>query len=166
MKKTTSPFIIIKDSSIHCKGIFAKKNISKGTQIIEYVGEKITKKEADRRGEIVLQLSKDHLVQGGVYIFEINKRYDIDGNVSWNTARYINHCCEPNCETENIKGHIWIISTKDIKQGEELFYNYGYEFDEYYHEHPCKCQSKRCVGYILKEEAWPKLKRTLKKKTK
>ncbi len=161
MKKTTSPYILVKNSSIHRKGVFAKKDIPKDTKIIEYVGEKISRAEADRRGEEVLEKSKNHTVNGGVYIFELNKRQDIDGNVPYNTAKWINHSCDPNCEVDIIRGHIWVISLKNIKKGEELTYNYGYDLENY-EEHSCKCGTKRCVGYIAAEEDWPKLKRKLK----
>ncbi len=165
MKKTSSPYIVVKKSSIHSKGVFAKKDIPAETEIIEYVGERITKKEADIRGERVLSRSKTDVTRGAVYIFELNKRFDIDGNVSWNTAGIINHSCDPNCEAVNIDGHIWICSKRDIDKGEELTYNYGYNFDNY-EEHPCRCGSDNCVGFILDEEQWPRLKRELAKKAK
>ena len=95
--------------------------------------------------------------QGLVYIFELNKRYDIDGNVSYNTAKYINHSCAPNCEPEIIRGHIWIIALRNIMKGEELTYNYGYGFEDY-QDHECRCGSDNCIGYILGEEYWPKLR--------
>ncbi len=162
MKRTTSEYVSVKKSKIHRNGIFAKKDIPSNTKIIEYVGEKVTRAEGDRRGEKVLENSKNHTISGGVYIFELNKRYDLDGNFSYNTAKWINHSCGPNCEVDIIKGHIWVISIKEIKKGEELTYNYGYNLD-HYKEHTCKCGSKRCVGYIAAEEDWPKLKRKLKK---
>jgi hypothetical protein len=156
-----SPYIIVKKSKIHNKGVYAKKDIPKGTKIIEYVGEIITKKEADKRAEKQLEKSKGHSIDGGVYIFELNKRYDIDGKVPWNLAQYINHSCNPNAETEDQDGHIWIIAAKDIKKGEEITYNYGYDFKDY-KDHPCKCGSKNCVGYILAEKHWKKLKKSKK----
>lgn len=159
MKKTKSKWAKVKKSGIHNKGMFAKKNIPKGTYVIEYVGEKTTKKESDRRADIVLEKSKADVTKGAVYIFELNKRYDIDGNVKWNTARWINHSCNPNCEAVNDEGHIWIETKKDIRKGEEITYNYGYNLDNF-EEHPCKCGSKNCVGYIVEENLWPKLKKT------
>ena len=149
--------IIINKSNIHNTGVFAKKDISKGTKIIEYVGEIISKKEADKRAEEQLKKSNNHTSDGGVYIFELNKKYDIDGNVPWNKAKSINHSCDPNAETEDIQGHIWILALKDIKKGEEITYNYGYNFKDY-QEHPCNCGSKNCAGYILAEKHWKKLK--------
>jgi hypothetical protein len=157
-KNSISEYAEIKESKIHNKGVFAKKDIPKRTKIIEYVGEKITKSESQKRAEKQLKKSKNHTVDGGVYIFELNKKYDIDGKVSWNPAQYINHSCSPNCEVEIIKGKIWIISLRKIKKGEEISYNYGYDLDEY-KEHPCICGSRNCVGYILAEEHWKKIKK-------
>lgn len=146
--------ISVKTSSIHSKGVFAKTDIAKGTKIIEYVGQKITKKEAGRRVDASIDSHRKNQSDGAVYIFELNKRYDIDGNVPHNSARHINHSCDPNAETEIIRGKIWIIAIKDIKKGEEITYNYGYDFEPDYVDHPCRCQTARCVGYILKEEFW------------
>ncbi|MBL8012525.1 MAG: SET domain-containing protein-lysine N-methyltransferase [Candidatus Omnitrophica bacterium] len=159
---TKSPYITKRRSSIHGYGVYARCDIVKGTQIIEYVGEKITKREAEKRADRDLsqaQVNSDH---GAVYIFVLNNRYDIDGNVAYNTARYINHSCDPNCEAEIDRGKIWIAALRDIKKGEELSYNYGYDLDDY-EQHPCKCQSNRCVGFIASEELWPQLKSLLNK---
>lgn len=161
MKPTTSPYIIVKNSKVHGKGVFARKNIPEGTKVIEYVGEKLTKAQSDKRSDEQLEKAKHG--DGAVYIFELNKRYDIDGNVPWNTARLINHSCDPNCETDIVKGHIWIIALRDIKKSEELSYDYNFDIDDY-EEHPCRCGSKNCVGYIVGEDHWPKLKRRLAKK--
>lgn len=160
---TRSPHIIKRRSSIHGFGIYARRDIPKGTRIIEYVGERITKKEAERRADEDLFVARSDSEKGAVYIFVLNKRYDIDGNVSYNTAKYINHSCDPNCETEIIRGKIWIIALKDIRLGEELSYNYGYDLDDY-QEHPCRCRTHRCVGYIASEELWPRLRKMISKK--
>ena len=158
-----NPYIVRKKSSIHGHGIFAKTDIPKGTRIVEYVGEKITKAEAERRGPRLIEYAKKHHQQGAVYLFDLNKKYDIDGHVHYNTAKYINHSCGPNCEADIIRGRIWIITARNIQKGEELFYNYGYEL-ETYHEHPCYCGSPRCVGYIVEEDQWPRLKKFLRNK--
>ena len=163
MKKTASPYITLRRSLIHGRGVFAKKDIPKGSKIIEYIGEKITKAEATRRAEPLISRYKQDQSFGAVYLFDLNKRHDIDGNVPYNTARHINHSCDPNAESENIRGKIWIIALRDIARHEEISYNYGYGFEDY-EEHPCCCGTNRCVEYILAEEHWPKLKKNLKKR--
>ena len=103
------------------------------------------------------------LPKEGVYIFELNKKYDINGNVKWNTARFINHSCNPNAEASNDDGHIWIEALRDIKKGDEITYNYGYDLESF-EEHPCKCGSANCVGYIVDKDLWPKLEKLKKQK--
>ena len=153
----------ISKSSLHGKGVFARTDIPKDTKVIEYVGERITKKEAERRAESQLNSSNGKKSKGQVYIFEINKRYDIDGNIPQNRARRINHSCTPNCVSYIEKGKIWIYSLKKIREGDELTYDYGFALDTY-EEHPCACGSKKCLGYIVRKEDRPKLKRLLEKK--
>ena len=148
----------IKKSNIDKKGrgLYATRDIKEGTKIIDYVGKLITKKQTEE---------SDKYDNGKpIYLFTINKRYDLDGDFKFNTARLINHSCNPNCETEIIDNEIWIIALKNIKKGEELFYNYGYDIEDY-EDHPCKCGSDNCVGYIVDEDHWTELKRILKKKT-
>lgn len=147
----------VKKSKVHGNGIFALETIKKDIKIIEYVGEKISKKEGDKRSEKRIKKFINSKKEGSVYIFELNNKYDIDGSFLYNQARYINHSCDPNCEVQIIKGHIWIVSMKRIKKGEELSYDYGYEFDkDDYMGHICKCGSKKCIGYIISSDDWPK----------
>jgi len=129
----------IHPSPIAGQGLFAAQDIRKGTRIIEYTGEKISKAESTRR-----------LAEGNAYIFEFNNRYDIDGEGLENTARYINHSCAPNCEVEKTTKSIWILALRHIKAGEELTYNYGYDAKKY----RCHCGAPQCCGYILDEEYW------------
>ena len=152
----------IEDSKVHGMGIFAKKDIKKGAKIIEYVGDKISKEEAEKRAERQLELSLGNKECGAVYIFELNDEFDIDGNVEWNPARYMNHSCEPNCEIEIEDDRIWIIALRDIKKGEELNYNYGYDLEDF-KEHICKCGAGRCIGYIVDEDHWDKVKEIIGK---
>ncbi len=164
MNDTTSEYILVKESSIHHKGIFAKKEILKGTKVIEYVGDKITEKESDKRSERTFDENEKNPDHGSVYLFELDKKHDLDGDVPYNTARFINHSCDPNCETEIDNGKIWIIAIRDIKEGEEINYDYGYDLEDF-ENHPCKCNSKNCVGYIVAEEDRPKLlKKIISKK--
>ena len=155
----------VKKSKIHASGVFATDGIKKGKKIIEYVGEKISKSQGDKRSEKRLKKSPDPFEK--ITNYELNKKYDIDGSPSYNKARYINHSCSPNAEVEIIRGKIWIMSKKNIKKGEEISYDYGYEFDEDdYKDHKCKCGSKNCIGYIISSDDWPKFRRFKKNKLK
>ena len=147
-----------KKSHVHGSGLFAVQNIKKGSKIIEYIGDKVTKKEGDKRADKQIKQYKKNKNNGMVYIFELNKLYDIDGSVSHNHAKLINHSCNPNCEVEIINNEIWISTIKNIKKNTELSYNYGYSYDTDYVDHVCKCRSSNCVGYILDEDHCPKLK--------
>jgi len=133
-------WVKVRKSKIHNKGVFAKKDIPKGTYMIEYIGRKITNKEAD-------EISEREVASGVVYLFELNKKWTLDGNTNNNDAKYINHSCEPNAESINDDGHIWIEAVKDIKKGEEITYDYCLTTDDY-KDHPCRCGSKKCKGYI------------------
>ena len=157
----TKRYWTVRSSSIHNRGIFARCDIPNDTPIIEYVGEKITKAESARRGEALVEKSKK---TGGaaVYVFTLNQRYDIDGAKGRNPARYINHSCAPNCEAYIIRGRIWIYSLREIKAGEELTYNYGFDVDTW-DEHPCRCGTERCIGFIVEEKQWPKLLKKMEK---
>lgn len=154
----------IKKSAIHGNGVFAARDIKEGERIVEYLGEKITKEESNRRGLEHEERAKK-TGEGAVYIFELDDEYDIDGNFEYNDARFINHACETNCEAENIDGHIWIVATRDIKKGEEILYNYGYALEHFF-EHPCRCGKPNCVGYIVAVEDRLKLKKILARKRK
>ena len=155
----------VKKSKIHGTGVFATETIPKNTEVIEYIGEKISKGIGNKRSEKQIKKSLKSSEIGSVYIFELNKKYDIDGNKSYNKARFINHSCNPNCEVDIIKNRIWISSIKKIKKGEELSYDYGYEFDkDDYKDHACKCGSKNCIGFIISSDQWSKFKKFLKRK--
>ena len=152
-----------KKSSLHGSGLFASVNIKKDEKVIEYIGDKVTKKEGDKRADKQIKKAQKNKNNGMVYIFELNKKYDIDGGVLRNYARFINHSCNPNCEVEITDNQIWISSIKLIKKGTELTYNYGYPYDSDFDDHVCKCRSKKCVGYILRYDDWPRLKKALNK---
>ena len=133
----------IKKSNIDNKGLYARQNIKDRTKIIEYKGRLITKKQV----ELNPKFDNDK----AIYLFNINKIYDLDGDFKYNTARLINHSCDPNCEVSGTGLKVWVYAIKNIKKGEELTYDYGFGFDEYYKDFPCKCRSKKCVGYIVRE---------------
>jgi hypothetical protein len=147
-KPTCSDWAEVRGSKIHGRGMFASKLIPRGTRIIEYTGERITKAEGFRRDELRQRRAR----RGGdgcIYTFEVSTRVDIDGRVLWNTARYINHSCRPNCESQIVRGRVWIVALRAIKPEEELTYDYYYDFD-HYQDHPCRCGAKDCAGYIVK----------------
>jgi SET domain-containing protein len=158
---TTSPWARVRRSKIHGLGVIASRDIPSGTRIIEYVGERITKSESERRDEARAARAASG-GDGCVYIFELNKHHDLDGHMSWNTARLINHSCDPNCESEKPRGRIWITARRDIAAGEELTFDYGFDVENW-REHPCRCGSPKCVGYIVaKSHRW-RLRRRLAK---
>ena len=158
----------IKKSKIHSKGAFAKKNIKKGEIIAEYYGKKISKKQSENLYEEMIENHKKDPSKASVYTFDLDDNYDLNGNVWWNLAKYINHSCDPNCESETItknkESKIVIKAIKNIKKGNEINFNYGYDVTNW-KDHPCYCGSKNCVGYIVCEKQWPKLKK-LKSKLK
>lgn len=134
-------------SAIHGTGGYARRDIAPGTPLIEYVGKKITKAESN------VQCEADN-----VYIFTLDDEYDLDGNVEWNPARFINHSCAPNCEAEWDEDRLWILALRDIKAGEELTFNYGYDLEDY-RDHPCCCGAAECVGFIVAEEYFDQIRR-------
>ena len=146
----------IKDSKIDKKGLYAKKDIAPGTRIIQYIGKLITKKQTENNDKF--DNDKD------IYLFNLNNRYDLDGDFKWNTARLINHSCDPNCEVFGTGLKIWVYAMKNIKKGEELSYDYGFSYDEDYINYPCKCKSKACVGYIIREGSRWRIKKKKKLK--
>ena len=133
----------IKKSNIDNRGLYANRDIKDGTKIIEYKGKIVTKKKVEEDAKF----DNDK----AIYLFNLNKKYDLDGDFKFNTARLINHSCNPNCEVAGAGLKVWVYVIKDIKEGEELSYDYGFGYDEYYKDFPCRCGSKNCVGYIVRE---------------
>ena len=133
-------WIVFRSSSIHGTGGFARSAIPNGTRLIEYLGERIDKRESLRRCEA-----------NNEYIFTLNNEQDLDGNVAWNPARFINHSCAPNCDAELDADRIWIVANRDIQPGEEITFNYGFDLEDYT-KYPCRCGSPDCVGYIVDAE--------------
>jgi uncharacterized protein len=135
------------ESAIHGRGMYARRTIPDGTRVIEYTGERITKAESRRREQRRLERQR----RGGddcVTIFELNRTHNVDGRHRHNLARLINHSCAPNCRAEIHRGRIWIVARREISCGEELTFDYGYAFSEW-PLHPCRCGTRRCVGYIV-----------------
>ncbi|HEU4584992.1 MAG TPA: SET domain-containing protein-lysine N-methyltransferase [Gemmatimonadaceae bacterium] len=155
MPKASQSYFEIRSSPIQGRGAFAIRRIRKGTRLIEYVGERISHAEADRRYD------DDKMKRHHTFLFTLNNRTVIDAGENGNEARFINHSCDPNCEAVIDSGHIYIESTRTIQPGQELVYDYQYErapdadeSDEA--RYPCRCGAPNCRGTIL---APPKRKR-------
>ena len=129
--KTTGAPVIVKDAGSGVgDGLYAAADIAKGDFIVEYTGKKISTKEAD-----ALKTR---------YLFELDDDWTIDGETSSNTARYINHSCDPNAEADIQDDHILIAAIKDIKSGQEITIDYGEEyFDEFIKPIGCRCSAAK-----------------------
>lgn len=135
-------------SGVHGRGVYALVDLGEGETLIEYTGEIIDWPEALRRHP------HDPAQPNHTFYFHIDDERVIDANVGGNTARWINHSCDPNCEAEVDNGRVFIRTRRPIRAGEELFYDYGLVIDEPYTarlkaEYPCWCGAKRCRGTLL-----------------
>lgn len=145
------PPVVTRDSGIHGCGVYATRSIKKGTRIIEYLGERITHAEADRRYE---RKGDD---DGHTFLFIASKRTVIDAGVNGNEARFINHSCDPNCETVIEDGRVYIEAIRRIKPGEELGYDYQLTWDSTDDPvelalYACRCGARQCRGTMLDRE--------------
>ncbi len=130
--QTHSPYIRVKRSRAGL-GLFAVVPIMKGTTLIEYVGERIPTAIGDTRENR--------------YMFNINTKWDIDGSPRYNTARYANHSCRPNCEALNRRGRIFIVAKRSILEGEEITYHYGKDhFEGFIKQIGCRCV--KCIAVV------------------
>ena len=140
--------IQVKKSGVHGKGVFAARDILKGETLIEYVGEIISAQEAEDRHP------HDPSDPNHTFYFQIDDDKVIDALHGGNSARWINHCCAPNCKPEVIDGRVFIKAKKDIAAGSELNYDYGLIIDEPMSkklkaQYPCWCGSANCRGTLL-----------------
>ena len=147
----------IKKSNIDNRGLYAVTNIKKNTKIIEYKGKVITVKETETNPKF----DNDK----AIYLFNLNKKYDLDGDFKYNTARLINHSCDPNCEVDGVGLKLWIYAIKDIKKNEELTYDYGFSFDKDYRDFPCRCGAKKCVGFIVNSQSRWRIKKSKRRRS-
>jgi uncharacterized protein len=122
-------------SKIHRWGVYAAEPIPARRKVIEYMGERISRRETKRRAERTLN-----------YLFTLDKYWTIDGSVNGSGAQFINHCCEPNLVARIVQGHIIYVALRDIKRGEEL--TVDYHFDRDVERVPCGCGALKCRGTI------------------
>ena len=148
--------VVARKSAIHGNGVFALAPIAKGERIIEYKGQRRTHAQVDAG-------DSGGVESGHTFLFTLNDDYVIDANYGGNTARWINHSCNPNCEavleenegTDRRKDRVFIEARRAIKAGEELTYDYGITLDEPHTARlkkiwECRCGSKNCTGTMLK----------------
>lgn len=140
--------IQVRRSGVHGKGVYALRPIRAGETLIEYTGEVISWREALRRHP------HDPTDPHHTFYFHVDEKRVIDAKFGGNASRWINHACEPNCEADEVDGRVFIKALRDLKPGEELFYDYGLVIDERYtpalkRQYACHCGSPRCRGTML-----------------
>ena len=150
MTRKTQPWHTVQRSPLHGNGVFAARDIPAGTRIIEYTGALITPEEADEKHPA----NPDDPFH--TFYFSLSCGKVIDGAQNGNDARWVNHSCSPNCETEeNAAGtRVFVVALRDIAKGEELFYDYGLVMDEEItqtlkDQYRCLCGSDNCRGTML-----------------
>ena len=146
-KRPKRPFAV-RNSGIHGRGVIATARIPKGERLIEYTGELITWKVADRR------YADDGTNGYHTFLFDIDGKRVIDAAVGGNAARWINHSCAPNCQAVGEGDKIFIESIRTIKPGDELVYDYGFVFQERHTpelkaRYRCLCGAKACRGTMV-----------------
>lgn len=155
----------LRPSSIQGTGAFATRRIRKGERIIEYVGERITQADADRRYD------DEAMGRHHTFLFNLDEKTVLDAGTLHNEARYINHSCAPNCEALIEKKRIYIFALRALEVGEELVYDYAYERTEDMGTdseslYVCRCGAPECRGTILApEKKAPARKKPVKKKS-
>ncbi|HEY5101895.1 MAG TPA: SET domain-containing protein-lysine N-methyltransferase [Steroidobacteraceae bacterium] len=158
--KSTKPALFkVRRSRVHGLGVFATRAIKKGKRIVEYLGERVTHAEADRRYD-----DKDEN-DNHTFLFIVDRRTVIDAGVDGNDARFINHSCDPNCESVTQDRRVFIEATRNIAAAEELAYDYQIQRDA---DDPpnvdevfaCRCGAKSCRGTML----WPAQRPAKRKK--
>jgi SET domain-containing protein len=134
-------------------GLFATRPIKRSAHIATYRGPRLTTEEADRRE-----------ARGARYMFELNSRWTIDGSARSNVARYINHSCYPNATPIKRKGKIVIVALRTIGPGEEITYNYGEEYLEYFLENGgCRCAACR-IKVAVRRSKWKSARKSARRK--
>ncbi len=160
MPTKKEPLYVVRNSDIQGRGVFAARRIRKGTRIVEYTGERISDKEADKRYD------EANMPRHHTFLFTLSRTTVVDGSpeTGGGDASLINHSCEPNCEALIGEGTIHIYARRTIYPGEELVYDYQYELTrdpadlKFY---ACRCGAERCRGTIMKA-AKPRRKKVKK----
>jgi SET domain-containing protein len=140
--------IVVRRSPIHGRGVFALTNIPSGEFLVEYKGEVTSWRVASQRYQ------RNRAEDGHTFFFGLDGAYVIDGARGGNSARWLNHCCEPNCEAEQEGSRVFIRALADIIAGEELFIDYlldvkGRRTAAVKKLHACRCGARHCRGTML-----------------
>ncbi len=142
------PPFVKRRSKIHGTGVFATRRIRPGQLLIAYLGEELTAAQVRKR------FDDDDADDPHTLLFYLGGDRYIDAGVDGNDARFINHSCDPNCETEVSDGGIWIRAIKNIQPGVELAYDYSLEIEKSASKkrrglYPCRCGTAKCRGTML-----------------
>ena len=156
------PMIEVRHSAVHGYGVFALRPIRKGTTVIEYLGDRITHDEADER-----YADKD-AKDNHTFLFTVNSKIVIDAGRNGNEARFINHGCDPNCESGILAKRVFIDAIRTIRPGEELVYDYQItrdpdDPDDVEEIFACRCGASSCRGSMLEPKKPPRKKPPRKK---
>ena len=140
--------LVVRRSPIHGRGVFALRPIPAGTRIIEYEGERIDDAEA------LVRYPETMNGENHTFVFEVAPDLNIDGGSGGNSSRFINHSCDPNCETVDEDCRIFVETVRDIGAGEELTYDYNIDAGEpitpsVMRRWPCRCGGRNCRGTVL-----------------
>jgi SET domain-containing protein len=156
----TPSLVFVRSSPIHGTGVFATRDICAGDRLLEYKGERISKSESARREAARHEVARQTQdgTQPEIFLFELDAETDIDGDTPENTARFINHSCEENCEVIAEDERLWIYARRDIPAGEELTFDYAFPLSAFL-EHPCCCGAAECAGFIVARHERRKLRR-------
>jgi SET domain-containing protein len=157
------PMIEVRHSPVHGYGVFALRRIRKGTTVIEYLGDRITHEQADERYE-----DKD-AKDNHTFLFTVDSKTVIDAGRNGNEARFINHGCDPNCESGIMTKRVFIEAIRTIQPDEELVYDYQItrdpddpdDVDEVF---ACRCGAPACRGSMLEPKKPPRKKSAARKK--
>ncbi len=141
--------LIIRSSAIHAAGCYTTTSIRKGSHVAEYTGPRLNKSEADTAYDEAPITYLFGLGDGSVVI---------DGHCM---AMFINHSCDPNCETHEVRGRVWIKAIRPIEPGEEITYDYCL-YDGEGDEALCNCGAKKCRGTMYSREEVRRRKRVAK----
>ncbi|XP_026645202.1 histone-lysine N-methyltransferase 2C isoform X10 [Microtus ochrogaster] len=146
MKTEWKSNVYLARSRIQGLGLYAARDIEKHTMVIEYIGTIIRNEVANRKEKLYESQNR------GVYMFRMDNDHVIDATLTGGPARYINHSCAPNCVAEVVtfeRGHKIIISSnRRIQKGEELCYDYKFDFEDDQHKIPCHCGAVNCRKWM------------------